>query len=172
MWKTVEGDRYLLLPNSEKNSCFGCSPKNPSGLEMEFYTNESRDRVVSWYSVPDRFCGWGDVVHGGIVSTILDEAMGWACIALVRRLLLSKAIEVDFLKPVRSGRKIRVEGSVREIVNDREAVMQGCIRDDRDEICARAYSIVSLFTLDAAREAGTIDEELLRSFERTMNAGH
>jgi uncharacterized protein (TIGR00369 family) len=172
MWKTVKGDSYLLLPNSEKNSCFGCSPRNPSGLEMEFYTNEGRDSVVSWYSVHDRFCGWGDVVHGGIVSTILDEAMGWACIALVRKLLLSKSIAVDFLRPVRSGKEIRVEGSVREIVSDREAVMQGCIYDDHDEICARASSIVSLFTLDAARKTGTIDEELLRSFERTMNAGY
>ena len=171
MWKTIEGSRYLLLPNSEKSSCFGCSPNNPYGLQMEFYTNEDGDLVVSWYSVPERFCGWGDVVHGGVVSTILDEAMGWACITLVRKLLLSKTIEVDFLRPVRSGKEIRVEGSVCEIVNDREAVMQGCIYDDRNEACARAYSIVSLFTLDAARRSGTIDEALLRSFERIVNAG-
>jgi len=138
---------------------------------MEFYTNEGRDSVVCWYSVPDRFCGWGDVVHGGVVSTILDEAMGWACIVLVRKLLLTKSMEVDFLRPVRSGKPIRVEGSVCEIVNDREAVMHGCIYDDHDETCARAYSIVSLFTLDVARMSGTIDEELLRSFERAMNAG-
>ena len=112
-----------------------------------------------------------DVVHGGVVSTILDEAMGWACIVLVRRLLLTKSMEVDFLRPVRSGKPIRVEGSVREIGGDREAVMHGCIYDDHGEICARAYSIVSLFTLDVARKSGTIDEELLRSFERAMNAG-
>jgi uncharacterized protein (TIGR00369 family) len=169
MRKTVKGEDHLLLPNSEKNICFGCSPGNPSGLKMEFYANEARDLVVSWYSVPDCFCGWGDVVHGGIVCTILDEAMGWACLALARRLLLSKSIAVDFLRPVRSGQEIRVEGSVREMISDREAVMQGCIYDDRDEICARASSIVSLFTLDAARKTGTIDEELLRSLERAMH---
>ena len=49
--------------------------------------------------------------------------------------------------------------------------MQGCIQDDHDEICARASSTVSLFTLDAARKTGTIDEELLRSLERAMDQG-
>ena len=72
----------------------------------------------------------------------------------------------------RSGQQIRVEGSVREIVSDRRAVMQGCIQDDHDEICARASSTVSLFTLDAARKTGTIDEELLRSLERAMDQGY
>ena len=168
MQKIFRGEKYLLLPNSEGNICFGCGPSNPSGLKMEFYTNEKRDLVVSWYSAPDRFCGWGDVLHGGIVSTILDEAMGWACLALARRLLLSKSIAVDFLRPVRSGQEIRVEGSVREIVSDREGVMQARIYDEHDGVCARASSIVSLFTLDAARRIGTIDEELLCSLERAM----
>lgn len=171
MQKIFRGENYVLLPNSETNICFGCSQSNPSGLKMEFYANENRDRVVSWYSAPDRFCGWGDVLHGGIVSTILDEAMGWACLALARRLLLSKSIAVDFLRPVRSGQEIRVEGSVREMVSDREAVMQARIYDDHEGVCARASSVVSLFTLDAVRKMGTIDEELLRSLERAMHEG-
>lgn len=170
MRKTIKGGSYLLLPNSDENACFGCSRRNPSGLEMEFYTNEKRDVVVSWYSVPGRFSGWGDVVHGGIVSTILDEAMGWACIALAKRLFLSKSIAVEFLRPVRTGKEIRVEGGIREIVSEREAVMQGWIYDSRDEVSAKASSIVSLFTVETARKTGAIGEELLRSLEATWSA--
>jgi hypothetical protein len=68
---------YMLLPNSDKHNCFGCSPNNEYGLHMKFYTNDKKDMVVSWFAVPDQYCGWGTMVHGGIISTMLDEAMGW-----------------------------------------------------------------------------------------------
>ena len=74
-------DDYMLLPAGESHNCFGC-PKNEAGLQMEFYLNEKLDTVVSWLSVPDHLCGWGNIVHGGIISTLLDEAMGWAGLVL------------------------------------------------------------------------------------------
>ena len=46
----VNRENLLLLPNDENHNCFGCSPKNASGLKMEFYTNEEKDSVFSWFS--------------------------------------------------------------------------------------------------------------------------
>jgi len=68
---------YIELPTSSRHNCFGCSPKNDKGLHMKFYTNKDVDVVVSWFIVPPDYCGWGPIVHGGIISTMLDEAMGW-----------------------------------------------------------------------------------------------
>ena len=168
MSKIEKRENYTLLPNSDLHNCFVCSPRNASGMHMEFYVNEKMDSVVSWYSVPYHLCGWGDVVHGGIVATMLDEAMGWACITILKKFLLSKNIAVDFMKPVFVGREIRVEGTVLEINSEREAVMQGLIFNGNNEICARSSSVVSLFTLEAVKKMGVIDDRILGYFEKIM----
>ena len=59
------------LPNSGNHNCFGCSPVNPSGLQMKFYANE--DKVFSEVTIPDHLCGWSNIAHGGVLTTILDE---------------------------------------------------------------------------------------------------
>ncbi|MCP4750819.1 MAG: PaaI family thioesterase [Proteobacteria bacterium] len=163
-------ENCTLLPNTDIHNCFGCSPRNSSGMHMKFYMNENGDSVLSWYSVPEHLCGWGDIVHGGIVSTMLDEAMGWACISLLRKLLFSKSIAVDFIKPVLIGREITVVGNVLEINSEREAVMQGFIYDENNEVCAKSSSVVSLFTLESVRKMGLMDEEMLDYFEQSMKA--
>ncbi len=59
--------------------CFGCSQKNPHGLKMRFYTDDTA--LYSWLNVPTHLCGWDGIVHGGVLSTILDEIMGWSAIS-------------------------------------------------------------------------------------------
>lgn len=162
-------DDYILLPNGDSHNCFGCSPKNSSGLKMEFYANPKKDSVVSWLTVPGHLCGWANFVHGGIISTILDEAMGWASLAILQKLVLSKSISVEFLKPVFVGTEIRAEGSVLEITSERDAVMQGLIYNDNDEICAKSSSVVSLFTIETIRKMGAMDENILSGIEQIMN---
>ena len=167
MHETEIRDDYFLLPSGDKHNCFGCSPKNESGLHMEFYLNGQQDAVVSWLSVPDHLCGWGNIVHGGIISTMLDEAMGWAGLILLRKLVLSKSISVKFFRPVFIGKEIRVVGKVLEAGKGREAVMQGCIYDG-DELCARASSTYSLFTVDYIRKLGVVDESMLNELDMLM----
>ncbi|MBU2548499.1 MAG: PaaI family thioesterase [Proteobacteria bacterium] len=154
-----------LLPNGDFHNCFGCSPKNDRGMHMDFYANPEKDAVFSWYSAPNHLCGWGPVVHGGIVATILDEAMGWACITVLRRLFFSRSISVDFFKPVISGREIVAAGRVLKVNGEREAVLEGIIYNEKREICAKSSSVVSLFTIQALREMGVMDEATLSRFE-------
>ena len=66
------------LPNNETHNCFGCSPVNPSGLQMNFFADDSS--VYSEVTVPKHLCGWNNLIHGGVLSTILDEIMSWAAI--------------------------------------------------------------------------------------------
>jgi acyl-coenzyme A thioesterase PaaI-like protein len=157
-----------LLPNSDRHNCFGCSPKNPCGLKMEFYVNQDSSVVASWLSAPDHVSGWGNIVHGGIVSTILDEAMGWAALVILRKLVLSKSLSVEFKKPMFLNTETRVEGSVLESKNDREAIMQATIYDGNNEVCARSTSEVSLFTIDHIRKLGVVDNEMIDGLEEMM----
>jgi len=68
-----ENKPYTQLSVDEDHNCFACGPANPHGLHMTFQSNGKV--VMSHLSVPDHLRGWNNMVHGGIISTILDEVM-------------------------------------------------------------------------------------------------
>ena len=72
-------DNLHKQPNSD--DCFICGRNNPHGLYMTFYDN-GEDEVHSHYTVSDAYQGYPDVVHGGIVAAMLDEAVGHCVLAL------------------------------------------------------------------------------------------
>lgn len=145
-------DGFILVPAGENINCFGCSLKNKSGLQMKFYTTEQLDSVISWLKVPGHLCGWSNLVHGGIISTMLDEAMGWAGLVILKKLVVSKSITVDFIKPVLIGKEISVKGMVNTINSEREAALQGYIYNVENEICAQSSSLASLFSLETLKK--------------------
>jgi uncharacterized protein (TIGR00369 family) len=151
------------LPNRESHTCFGCGRSNTSGLRMEFYTDGGS--VYSWLAIPAHLCGWDDVVHGGVVSTVMDEIMSWASMCLLRRYIMTRSITVDFLKPLHTGKKIRAEGRIREKVSDREAVMEGFIYDDAENLCARSTGRFALFTSEGIKKIGLLDMRLLEDLD-------
>lgn len=150
---------YRPLPQRGNHNCFGCSPNNPSGLKLTFFTDGRK--VVSWPKVPEHLGGWGNIVHGGITTTMLDEAMGWAALHLLRKITLTKSIQVEFLRPVYLGEQLRLEGIPLEINGGTEAVMRGLLYNSEDQLCARATARFALLSLDAMREKGIVDEKTL-----------
>ena len=58
----------------ENNICFGCSPDNPIGLKMVF--EHDGDVCRSRFTTASEHQSWNDVVHGGLLATMMDEAMG------------------------------------------------------------------------------------------------
>ena len=71
--------------------------------------------VVEWeatedYAFPD---GAGSIVHGGMVATVLDTAMGGACATLLEpgESFLTADLRVEFLRAARPG-LLRAEGTI------------------------------------------------------------
>ncbi|HQB29239.1 MAG TPA: PaaI family thioesterase [Syntrophales bacterium] len=155
---------YRLLPNMEDHECFGCGPANPSGLQMKFYTDEAS--VFSWVTVPPHLCGWSRLVHGGVLSTMLDEIMSRSVIYLLKRLGLTRRMEVEFLRPVFIGKELKVEGKVREYANDREVRAEGFVYDEEGRVCARSSGSFILFSTDRMRQMGVADSGILDWFDR------
>ncbi len=56
-------------------TCFACGQENPVGLKLEFTKDGNESR--SEFTISEHYEGWHGVVHGGIVCTILDEAMAY-----------------------------------------------------------------------------------------------
>jgi uncharacterized membrane protein YeaQ/YmgE (transglycosylase-associated protein family) len=61
--------------NHPEYNCFGCCPDNPIGLHLEFY--EDGDYIVSKWHPEHNYQGWVNTMHGGILSTLIDEVCGW-----------------------------------------------------------------------------------------------
>lgn len=159
---------FVQLPSRENHRCFGCSPINPCGLQMKFFSDGNI--VFSELTVPDHLSGWQNLVHGGITSTMLDEIMGWSAIYLLKRFVLTKSITVEFLKPLYVGKTLRVEGRVVKVRNDREAILEGSLFDSEGKLCARASGVFAIFALATAIKRGLIDESAIGDLERLFAA--
>lgn len=150
---------YKRLPNLENHKCFGCSPSNPSGLQMKFYSRG--ESVFSWVTVPDHLCGWHNLAHGGAVSAVLDEIMGRAAVYFLKKFIMTKSMTVEFLKPILIGQEMKAEGKVLERKNDREATVDGLIFDAKGTLCARGTGTFALFTPDVLMKMGIMDKGLI-----------
>jgi uncharacterized protein (TIGR00369 family) len=93
------------------HACFACGTLNAHGLQLQLHAGA--ERCWTELTLPERFAGWEDIAHGGIVTTILDEVMAWALIEHDHWGLTAR-MTVDFRKPVPIGRPIRGEGWVVE----------------------------------------------------------
>lgn len=67
------------MPVRDNGACFACGRNNPFGLQLDIQS--TTDGVAFRFSTPTRFQGWEGIVHGGIVATMLDELIAWACSA-------------------------------------------------------------------------------------------
>ena len=85
--------------------CFACGVNNPDGLRVGFeYPEKGRCRAE--LVMPAKFQGWKGILHGGIISTLLDEAFAHACGGPQRggdEAVVTAEIRVKFIKPVRTG---------------------------------------------------------------------
>lgn len=82
----------------EGYSCFGCSPYNLHGLQMEF--DEEGDEVISRWQPDKRFEGYKNVLHGGIQVTMLDEIASWTVYIKVHTAGVASKINAKFRLPV------------------------------------------------------------------------
>ncbi len=82
--------------------------------------------------------GFTHAVHGGIITTALDEMMAWAIIASTRKPAYSAEFTVRFTRPVRIGEVTRLRAEV--VVNRRNRLFEtrGELRNAANEVCAVA----------------------------------
>lgn len=98
-----------IAPLQDDRRCFACGPDNERGLRMRFEYGEGTARCEI---VPgDAFAGWRDIMHGGIVAALLDEAMAHATLSTGVRAVTAR-LEVRFRKAVPTDAPLIVEGRV------------------------------------------------------------
>jgi len=106
----VTEEHLSPLAHTAQNRCFGCGRANPHGLRLDFLRADDGS-VVCFVAVPDVFEGPQGYVHGGIIATLLDEAMSKS-VRAKGFTAMTRHLEVDYLRPVPSLAPIRIEGRV------------------------------------------------------------
>ena len=101
-----------VLPHTR--SCFVCGESNPAGLNLRFETD---GRIVRTRFVPRaEHVGFRHTVHGGLIATLLDEIMVWACAVRTKRFAFCAELNVRYLRPVRPQDNLVATG---ELVSNR-----------------------------------------------------
>jgi uncharacterized protein (TIGR00369 family) len=126
------GSSYVRL---QRNYCFACGKNNPDGMHLKFAWNEEGKRFICRFRLSRRYTGPPGHAHGGIIATILDEAMG-----KVNRIhnvvALTSEIRIRYLKPVPLGKSLRVE-SYEVSVRGRRHVNAAEILNERGQVLAQ-----------------------------------
>ncbi|HEX4283499.1 MAG TPA: PaaI family thioesterase [Terracidiphilus sp.] len=107
---TPSTENLTPFAHSAQNRCFGCGPLNSGGLKLEFFLAPDGS-VVCPTTVSDQFEGHPGFVHGGIIATLLDEAMSKA-VRAKGLFAMTRHLAVDYRRPIPSGAPIRIEGIV------------------------------------------------------------
>ena len=68
--------RVRISTDLSESMCFGCGQNNPIGLKLDFQWDGKT--VKAEFTPTKVYQGWPGVVHGGIITSMLDEAMAYA----------------------------------------------------------------------------------------------
>jgi uncharacterized protein (TIGR00369 family) len=126
MGKKLEDDHY----------CFVCGEKNPSGLHLNFSLHDGK---VMTEFIPEKIHqGYKDIIHGGLISTLLDEAMVKA--ALMHGMpAVTAEITVRFRNPLMAGEKAIVEAAIVK-VNKKIIETSAIMKKTDNTVIAESYA--------------------------------
>lgn len=98
--------------------CFACGMENLEGLRIEWKIEGLT--TTAEFIPPRKYQGWKGVVHGGIIATLLDEAMTRLAWVTCKGALTAE-MTVRYLKPAPIGRVLQIHG---EIVRERRKIVE------------------------------------------------
>jgi acyl-coenzyme A thioesterase PaaI-like protein len=107
--------------------CYVCGVANERGLHVTFSEHPGGGARAEYAARPEHV-GWPEVIHGGLLFTLMDEAVAWAVIVAGLHGVTAEA-EVRFREPVRVGMKLAIHGWLldpgRRLVRARAEVREG-----------------------------------------------
>jgi acyl-coenzyme A thioesterase PaaI-like protein len=107
----LDWEKKLAVIDEKQESfstCFGCGQENPVGLKLQF--TQAGDEAYSEFTLNENYEGWYGFVHGGIICTILDEAMAYTYFPMTKG-VTAKA-EFRFRQPAPIGEPMIVRAKL------------------------------------------------------------
>ena len=88
--------------------CFVCGRNNQAGTDVIWI--DTGEGVIGEYWANKKHISYEGIIHGGILSALLDEGIGWAVALKERKWLVTRGLNVIFNQPVPVGKKVTVKG--------------------------------------------------------------
>ena len=122
----------LVLEDDHK--CFACGLKNPDGLRVEWKVEGFV--MTAEFTIAPKYQSWKGIAHGGIIATLLDEAMARLS-SIVCGAALTAEMTVRYVAPALIGEKLYIRG---EVVKDsrRMTEMKASIHDASGKLIAHS----------------------------------
>ncbi len=93
----------------DRSMCFVCGQDNPIGLKLRFAWD---GRTAKAEFTPSKLHqGWSGVIHGGIITCLLDEAMSYACL-FEKINTVTARIQVRIKRPITTGEVLSITGNI------------------------------------------------------------
>ena len=140
----------LPLTHGTLNGCFGCGDDNSAGLHLKFFVDEEQ-RVLCRLRLAAQFRGPPGHAHGGIIATLLDEAMSKA--NRFRNIVaMTRHMSIDYRRPVPLHTDLVLEGWSEKDAGSTSGRKHQCsaeIRDASGTVLASATGIFVEVTTEA-----------------------
>lgn len=105
-----------MVKLQDSNNCFVCGNDNPQGLHVRYEIDEAAKTIRGVYRARAEHEGYNRIIHGGVISAIMDEAM----VKLAWKLgmpAVSAEITVKFKSPAAPGDELIVSAWLTKTAN-------------------------------------------------------
>lgn len=138
--------RVPIPEPTDNPPCFACGSANPEGMHLQFFLEG--DEVVTEFTAPRTWSGWGDVLHGGFQSLLLDEVCSWAFATLAEsRAFVTSELTTTFKRPVRVEKPLTIRGRIVER-DERQALTTGEILDADGHVLTVGHVTIRILSPD------------------------
>jgi acyl-coenzyme A thioesterase PaaI-like protein len=119
--------------------CFACGQANPHGLQMDGFRIQDGFAVAE-FNPRDEHRGTEGTLHGGVITTTLDEISVWASILTLHTMVVTGRIEVKFRHPARvDDPNLWVRGRVEHKRGKRVVISAELL--SADQVCAASEGL-------------------------------
>jgi uncharacterized protein (TIGR00369 family) len=125
---------HVELPRFE--GCFVCGDPaiNPHSLQLHSYFEDGEVKAV--FTPKSEHIGYPEIIHGGVLASLLDEVSIWAASAAAQAFCVTRELKTKFLKPARPGEALSLTAKV--VGKGKLLTVKALIENPQREVIARS----------------------------------
>lgn len=132
-----------MIDLTDDGYCFVCGPKNPIGLKLDFSLD---GEVMTTEFIPRKeHQGYMDIVHGGIISTLLDEIMVKLAIALGMPAVTAQ-MDIRLRKSAKVGKRLTFSAEILEDTSKLLITKAKAVTDDGEVVAESTAKLIRINT--------------------------
>lgn len=145
-------DKPVQTELPQTRSCFACGGNHPFGLCLKMTTDGTR--VFCRWKPSNTHTGFSHAIHGGLIATVLDEMMAWACGIVGGKFAYSAEMTIRYHNILEPGDLAECTGALVENRRNRIFKTSAVIHSKGRDIASSEGKYIPLkdFTLDGLKQ--------------------